>query len=305
MDREEIRARLSGPVASIRTIFHPDGQIDWTGIRRQVDFVIEGGSRAVVLTYGDSLFTLLSDAEVAELTRVTAAQARGRAIVVAADRNWHTAQTVEFARFAAEAGADILMTMPPDWSASCTTETLVRHYAAVAEQMPVMVVTNVLIARGLYAALEIVERVRDTVPNVIAVKDDWNEEFGRRLSQSVHGRWAVIAGGQKQHHLNAYPYGCDAYLSTFMAFKPEIAREYWSAVQQGRVSEAARIVREVDVPLFDMLIALPGGFDAGIHGAMELFGVAQRWRRAPYYNLNDTEMEELRRFFGERGLLPA
>ena len=135
------------------------------------------------------------------------------------------------------------------------------------------------------------------------MKDDWHEEFGRRLSRSVYGKWAVIADRQKQHHLNAYPYGCDAYLSTFMALKPEVARDYRTAIQQGCLSDAVRIVREMDVPLFDMLLPLSGGFDAGIHGAMELFGIAKRWRRAPYYNLDDTEMASLRDFFNEHGLL--
>lgn len=303
MDRKEIQARLRGPVASIRTIFHPDGRIDWEGVRRQVDFVIEGGSGAVILTYGDSLYSLLSDEEVAEATRVVAEQARRRAVVVAADRCWPTAKTAEFARFARDAGADVLMVLPPDWGGSTTPGTLRDHYAAAAESIPVMLVTNVFTPRGMKMALETIERVRDTVENVVAVKDDWCGEFGRRLSHAVHGRWSVIAGGPKQHHLNALPYGADAYLSTFTALKPAVAQSYWSAIQANRMEDAARIVRELDMPLFDYLTELPGGFDAGIHGALELFGIARRWRRAPYYNLSDSEMESLAGFFHDHGLL--
>ncbi len=48
---------------------------------------------------------------------------------------------------------------------------------------------------------------------------------------------------------------------------------------------------------------LPGGFDAGIHGALELFGIAKRWRRATYYDLNETEMESLAGFFQDHRLL--
>ena len=302
MDRDEIKARLSGPLASIRTVFHTDGMIDWEGIRRQVDFIVEGGSSAVVLTFGDSLFSIMSDTEVAEVTRVVVDQNRGRALVVAADRGWHTAKMAEFARFSREAGADVLMVMPPDWGGSCTPETLIQHYAHAAEAIPVMLVTNVLIPRGIATAMGTIERVRDTVENMVAVKDDWNDEFGRRLTQAVYGKWTVIAGGQKQHHLNALPYGCDAYLSTFMALKPKVAQEYWGAIQANRLSEAGRIVREIDMPFYDFLLSLPGGFDAGIHGALELFGIAKRWRRAPYYNLNETEMESLDGFFKELGL---
>lgn len=301
--REEIRARLSGPLASVRVIFHPDGRIDQHGIRRQVDFLIDGGASAVVLTYGDSLYSLLSDQEVADVTRLVVEHVAGRSLVVAADRCWPTDKAADFARYASEVRADVLMVLPPDWGGSTTTETLVRHYAAAAQAIPVMVVTNLFIARGMQFGLATIERLRDTVENVVAVKDDWNEEFGRRLSHAVSGKWAVIAGGQKQHHLNAHFYGCSGYLSTFMAFKPQVAWDYWNAIQSNNLAEAARIVRDLDMPLFDHLLPLPGGFDAGIHGALELFGVAPRWRRAPYYNLNEMEMESLAGFFNDRGLL--
>jgi hypothetical protein len=43
------------------------------------------------------------------------------------------------------------------------------------------------------------------------------------------------------------------------------------------------------------------GFDTGIHGALEIFGVCQRWRRLPYYSLSNAEMEKLADFLG--GLL--
>jgi hypothetical protein len=36
-----------------------------------------------------------------------------------------------------------------------------------------------------------------------------------------------------------------------------------------------------------------GGFDAAMHGAMELLGLCGRWRRKPYYSLSDAEMDRL------------
>ncbi len=38
------------------------------------------------------------------------------------------------------------------------------------------------------------------------------------------------------------------------------------------------------------------------HGAQEVFGIAERWRRPPYLSLTDPEMERLRAFFA--GLPP-
>lgn len=300
---DEIRAALTGPVPSLPTIFDRDGAIDFDGLRGFVDFVIDAGSQAVMLTYGDSLYSSLTDDEVAEVTCIVAEQTKDRALVVAADRMWATPKEVAFADYCCEVGADVLMVLPPDWAASCTVETLVAHYAAVAERIPVMVVTNYFLQRSDAFGLDVLQALADRVPNVTSVKDDVCGAFARKMGLRFGDRFALISGGQKQNHLNALPYGCDGYLSTFMKFAPSVAQEYWAAIQTDMMDRAMLIVRDLDIPLFDCMMTFPGGFDAAVHGALELFGVAPRWRRPPYHSLTDQEMDRLRAFFVERGLL--
>ena len=304
--REEIRHHLTGPNATIRTPFERDGSIDYSSLCNLIDFVIEAGSRSVILTMGDSLYTLLSDDEVASLTRATVEHTAGRAMVVAADKNAWTGKAVEFGRFARELGADLVMASPPDWGASATVDTLVDHYAAVAEHIPVMVVTNVFISRGMQFGLETVQRLVDEVDNIVAVKDDMCGEFGRRLCLMVQDRWAVYSGGYKQNHLDMVPYGCDGYLSTFITFQPRVAHDYWNAVQGQNMETARRIMKEIEFPFWDCLHSLPGGGvgkDGAIHAVYELYGITKRWRRSPYHNLDNEEMEKLADFLKSKGLL--
>ena len=301
--RDEIRAALTGPIASVRVPFRRDGSLDVSGLRHAVEFDIAAGSRTLLQTYGDSLHSLLTDDEVGEVARIVVEQAGGRAMVVAADRQWSTPQEVAYARYVRELGADVLMVLPPDWAASCTVETLVEHYAAVAAEIPVMVVTAPFIARGASFGLQVVERLIHEVPNVVAVKDDFCGEFGRKLALLAHEHLAVFAGGQKQNHLNMYPYGCDGYLSTFITLKPEIAHAYWSAIEAGNLTGAVEVITKYDMPFFDYLLGLPGGFDAGMHAAAELYGIYGRWRRKPYYSLSDEEVDGLAEHLRGTGLL--
>jgi dihydrodipicolinate synthase/N-acetylneuraminate lyase len=78
-----------------------------------------------------------------------------------------------------------------------------------------------------------------------------------------------------------------------IVYKPEITRRYWTAIQAGDHAQAARVVREADMPFFEVLMRCKGGFDAAMHALGELTGIYGRWRRAPYYDLSDAEMEEL------------
>ncbi len=300
---DEIRHALSGPIASVSTPFTREGRIDFKGLRNFVDYVIAAGSRTVLLTYGDSLYSLLSDEEVAEVTKAVVEHTAKRALVVAADRIWWTGKTVEFAGYCRNLGADMLMVLPPDWSQGCTVETLVGHYGQVAQQIPVMVVTNFLAKWPLPRSLELLCRLRDQVPGILAVKDDVCGELGRHLGLIVHDQWAVFASGTKQAILNNIPFGCDGYLSSLIYIEPNIPRIFWRAVMAKDDVGIRRIISEVDIPYWKFMDSFPGSFDAVVHGILEAKGLTQRWRRPPYYSLDDREMERVFEFLGSKGWL--
>ena len=133
MDRTQFRANLTGPVASFRTPFDRDGQVDHAAARNMVDFCIEAGSKTVLLTAGDSHYLCLSDQEIADLTKIVCDHTDGRAMVVAADRYHSTDRAIAFAKYARGVGADMVMCLPPHWGGGCTPQSLAEHYAAVAK----------------------------------------------------------------------------------------------------------------------------------------------------------------------------
>ena len=99
--RRDPRSPCRVPIGSVRTPFDRSGAIDFRALRRMVDFLVDAGSPAVMLTYGDSLYSVLTDREVEEVTRVVAEQTAGRALVIAADRGWWTGKAAEFGDFGA------------------------------------------------------------------------------------------------------------------------------------------------------------------------------------------------------------
>ena len=80
MDLDRFRHHLTGPVASINTPFLEDDSIDYDGLRRFIDFTIESGAGTVLFTPGDSLYPVLTEAEIAELTAFTSSVVNKRAL---------------------------------------------------------------------------------------------------------------------------------------------------------------------------------------------------------------------------------
>ncbi|MDW7656962.1 MAG: dihydrodipicolinate synthase family protein [Bacillota bacterium] len=294
MTHEEVKAALSGPVASVSTPFMQDGSIDWRSLRRMVDFIVENGGRTVLLTCGDSLYTVLTDDEIAEVTRAVVEQTRKRAMTVAAG-NWWLGKSVAFARFLRDIGVDLYMPLPPDWAGSCTNDGLITYFETIANEMPVMLVTSL---GGRPLPMPVISHLHANHTQVMAVKDDICGAYGKRLVNLVQDKWSYLSGGRKINHLDTMPYGATGYLSVYMRFLPVIAHRYWQAISKRDLEGAVDVIRTYDIPFMEDLVAATGlHFDALIHAALEVFGLAERWRRNPYVSASDQQMEQIRDFF--------
>ena len=74
----EIKAAIDCPVPSISTTFLENGDIDWKSLDHIVDFLIGSGAKVLLVTNGDSLLSVLTDQETAELNRRVIKAAKGR-----------------------------------------------------------------------------------------------------------------------------------------------------------------------------------------------------------------------------------
>jgi 4-hydroxy-tetrahydrodipicolinate synthase len=291
---DEFRSRVRGPVCSIPTPFTKDGDIDERGVRSIIDVGLEGGSQVIMLTEGNSLFSILSDYEIGQLTRLVVEHAAGRAVTVAADSLWWTSKVVEFASWCRDLGYDIFMVRPPVLG-SPSPEAQAVHYAAVADVMPTMLVGNVP-----FKTLSI---LADTAPGIVAFKDDIQGHYGFSVTRRYADRWVIISSGPMWLHYALWPYGSPAWLSHAVTYAPQIAQDYWNALQQGDEEGVKENILKYDEQWWDMAATFRGGFEGLWYASLELFGVAGRWRRPPYTSPYDSEIEVARDFWCKLGLL--
>lgn len=295
---------LSGPIPTLRTPYDHHGNIDYNALYTCIDFDLHTKTNVIVLTAGDSHLEAMSDVEIANLTQNVVKHVNKRATVVAADRSFDTKQALAFAKTCRQWGVDMLMVKPPDWAQSTTPETLAQHYAQIAKEIPVMLVTNIFMRKDISFGLETIQRALDLSNQIVAIKDDIGGDFAQQMTIQAHQQCAIWAGGQKKNHHHIAPHGAHGYLSTFLTFKPDIAHQYWHAYQTHNTSEITRIIEDIDKPFFDFIISnFTGGFDAALHGILEIFNLAKRWRPKPYHSLTDAEMDTLKNFLIKRNII--
>ena len=273
-DPEEIRALLSGPVNPLPTKFHRDGTIDFGGMHAIIDRSLEAGCQVIMLTWGETLVSLLSDDELAQVHRSVIGHVGDRALTIACDGMWGLNQTLEFGEMVHGLGYDLYMTRPAEWARG-TPESLADFYRAVAGRTRVMLVGDV--------PIQTCELIEDA-PGILGFKEDTQLDYAHEVLMRWGDRWPMVGGGGMKRHFLLWPHGCRSWLEPFVRCCPEPAMRYWKALQRGGTDEAWDVVMRIEIPLRQVAHQFPSGYNGFSQAMIEVYGVAPRWRRSPAPN---------------------
>lgn len=157
-------------VALVLPMFE-DGSIDYEGYKRQVQRMIDGGVKALLVngTTGEPATIDIEDEF--ELTKITVEMAKGTGVkVIAGAGSNYTAQAIRKAKFNAEAGADANLVVTPYYNKT-SQRGLIEHYKAVAaaSDLP-LIMYNVPSRTGMKISVDTVVELAK-VPNIVAMKD--------------------------------------------------------------------------------------------------------------------------------------
>ena len=134
---------ISASIVALITPMHEDGSIDYSAMRRLIDWHIEQGTDCigVVGTTGES--PTVSVEEHCEIIRVSVEQAAGRVPIMAGCGANSTNEAIELTRFAKQVGADCQLQVVPYYNKP-TQEGQYQHFRTIAEAVDLpMVLYNV------------------------------------------------------------------------------------------------------------------------------------------------------------------
>jgi 4-hydroxy-tetrahydrodipicolinate synthase len=188
------RPEWSGCGTALITPFDEKGRIDFGALERLVDWQIEEGIDFLVPcgTTGES--ATLSGSERKAVTAAVVKTANGRVPVLAGAGGNHTAKAVFWARDAAAAGADGILSVSPMYNKP-TADGLFRHFSAIAEatELP-LVLYNVPGRTGSDLDVDTILRLAQ-IPRVVGLKEA-SPNFAKivRLMASVPEGFTVLSG---------------------------------------------------------------------------------------------------------------
>ncbi len=127
---------IQGSIVALVTPMEESGAVDWTGLKKLVEFHITEGSDALVAvgTTGES--ATLDEEEHCATIKAIVDYARGRIPVIAGTGSNSTAEAINLTRRAKEAGADACLVVTPYYNKP-TQEGLFLHHKAISEAVDI------------------------------------------------------------------------------------------------------------------------------------------------------------------------
>ena len=244
---------LNGVMPIAPTPFLANGDLDTHGMRRVLDCMIDQGVDAICILANYSEQFLLSDAERDTLLKLSLDHVKGRVPVIVTTSHFSTRLACERAKQAADAGAAMLMMMPPYHGAALRTDEtgMLEHFQRVAEaaRIPIMVQDAPL--SGVLLTVPFLARLAREIPLVAYFKIEV-AATAQKLRALIAAGGAAIAGpfdGEESITLMA---DLDAGATGTMpsALLPDLIKPVVTAYRAGDRTEAARLYARI-LPLIN------------------------------------------------------
>jgi 4-hydroxy-tetrahydrodipicolinate synthase len=143
MKMKKMNFKPHGIVPPIVTPLTKDGEIDESGLRRLINFLLDGGVHGLFPIGTTGEFYGLSKDQFRLVLEVTVDETKGRVPVYAGVNHITTRGIIELAEIAEDVGADALSTLTPMFL-SPNQNQIYRHYKSLAEStgLPIILYNN-------------------------------------------------------------------------------------------------------------------------------------------------------------------
>jgi 4-hydroxy-tetrahydrodipicolinate synthase len=312
--KEAARAQFRGLWAAITTPFTPEGDLDESGLRRNMRHFTDGlGVAGIFCTGTMGEFWALTKEERKRVVEIVVEEAKGKCKVIAHTGHHSPNETIDLTRHAQDAGADFAIVINPYYPAA-SEGAIYEWFRLVASRADIGIWMFDTAYAGYGFSPELTARIAD-IENVCGIKcsrplahyAQVKRLCGDRIvmSHPSEGEWLTLMRdyGTRVHMSSAAPF-----ILQTAAWKP--MHQYTELALQDRFAEAEKVSRDLD-PVREVhekwmrdpwvkhrVIAI-----AQLKAWSEMLGLAGGPVRPPLLPLAETQREALRADLDRCGLL--
>lgn len=289
---------FGGSMVALVTPMHGDGSLDLEALGRLVEFHVDAGTEAIVISGTTGESPCLSSAELAKLLRAGLEAAAGRVSIIGGSGSNSTARAVELTAVVQEAGAAAALVVTPYYNKP-TQQGLYLHYETVAREGGVPVILYNVPGRTACDLLpETVARLAE-VPGIVAIKEavPGPERVGR--FRELMGERLSLLSGDDATAMEFLLAGGDGVISVTANVAPRLMHGLCEVARHGERRKAAALNDRLE-GLHRALFVEPNPIP--VKWAVMQMGLIQSGIRLPLTALENRHHEEVRAAMARAGV---
>lgn len=279
---------IKGVIPAMLSFFDQEENLDLSCTERMVDFMIDHGADGFYLTGSTGACFTMNAEERNAVVKTVVQKVNGRVPVIVHVGDIGTKKSIELAKYAYEAGADAISSVPPFyWKFS--KEDIYRYYKDIAEATPLpMVVYNIQLA-GLMD-MDLILRLTD-LPHVQGLKYTVRSHDEMGYLKEKLGKDFMIYSGCDEMAFSGLCAGADGIIGSFYNLFPDLYKKILKKVQESDIQGGMKLQKIADEVIF---AALKYDFPSVLHGMMQWRGLEAGYSRRPFYTYKAEELSALK-----------
>ncbi|MFI5410769.1 4-hydroxy-tetrahydrodipicolinate synthase [Kaistia sp. UC242_56] len=276
-----------------------ENAVDEDALRSFIDWQIGEGTHGLVPvgTTGES--PTLSHAEHKRVVEVTIEVAAGRVPVIAGAGSNNTAEAIDLARHAEQAGADAVLVVTPYYNKP-NQEGLYQHYKAINDVVGIPIIIYNIPPRSIIdMSVETMARLFE-LKNIVGVKDATAKLDRVSLQRHAMGPDFLQLSGEDGTALAFMAHGGHGCISVASNVAPRLCAEFQEACMAGDFAKALAYQDRL-MPLHSAIFVEPN--PTGVKYALSLLGKMEDRVRLPLVGITESTKTIIRSAMAHAGLV--
>ncbi|WP_342387540.1 4-hydroxy-tetrahydrodipicolinate synthase [Salinicoccus bachuensis] len=286
-----------GVIPALPTPMKEEGVIDYQGLEKLVDHVIDNGVHGVLVGGSNSEYSLMTLEERKEVIKFVTEKTNERVPVMAGTGCHRTEDTIALTKFAADVGVKSALVINPYYMAT-GEQAIYDYYKKVAESSDIgIIIYNYPDATGIQLEPELIDKI-SRIDGVTGIK---NTDDGIHTSKVIaltqdNPDFSVLTGFEDLIVPTLSIGGVGAIGVVHNLVPEKIVKLYDLVVKENNVHEAIRLNNEL-LPLYSMVEeeVIPGTVKAGL----EALGLPGGSSRSPLPPASDEFKEKIKSYLQE------
>ncbi|MFS0644441.1 4-hydroxy-tetrahydrodipicolinate synthase [Siminovitchia sp. 179-K 8D1 HS] len=285
-------SKIRGAFPVLITPMNENQEIDWEGVKNNVNYFIEQGVAGIIINGSTGEFVSLTKDEKFRMVETVVKEVNGRIPVMVGTASETTKETIEYTKQAEANGAEAALIINP-YYCKPKEEEIYFHFKEVAKEtnLPIMLYNNPGLS-GIDMGTELMLRLGRDCENITHVKESSGDiQKARDLAREGKGDIEVFCGAEELV-MESYFVGATGWVSVAGNIVPKLVTDMFNHFQKGEIDKAWDINDRI-LPLCKFLEG-SGKYVQIVKRAMELNGQAGGPSRYPRLGLTPEEKEKLK-----------